>query len=136
MNNLAKAALAAAAMLVPGAAAAQPAIGNVRISAQIPVVCNIDSDDFAIDSAMGQAQGTVREFCNAAQGFVVMASYRPLEPGEEVRVSYDGETSELAPGGMSAVAFRSGPRLRTIPVLVRSTGLQSGISVALGMTPV
>lgn len=136
MKNLAKAALAAAATLVPAAAAAQPATGNVRISAEIPVVCNIDSDSFTVDPSMGQTNGTVREFCNAAQGFMVMASYRPLEPGEEVSVSYDGEVSELAPSGMSAVAFRRGPRLRTIPVLIHSTGLHSGIAVSLGMTAI
>ncbi len=134
MNILAKTALASAALLLPAAAQAEPATGSMRISAYVPAVCNIDADALSISGANGQASGTVQEFCNAGQGFFIMASYRPLEPGEQVTLSYDGEISQLAPGGMSPVAFRQGPRLATVPVTVQSSGLHGDIAISLAMT--
>ena len=136
MNILARAALVGATLLVPAAVQAQPATGSMGISGYVPAVCNIDAQALAISSTQGQASGTVQEFCNAGLGFVIMASYRPLEPGEQVTFSYDGEISQLAPSGMSAVAFRQGPRLRTVPVSVQSSGLHSGLAVSLAMTAI
>jgi hypothetical protein len=141
MKRLAKCLLPAVAMLVPAVAHADPTgTGNMRITAIVPMVCNIDTDSFSLNplDGLGQAdaQGTVREFCNSSQGFMVMASYRPLEAGEQVTVSYDGQTSALNASGMSSVAFRQGPRLRTVPVSIHSTGLHSGIAVSLGMTAI
>jgi hypothetical protein len=136
MKTLAKAALAGAALFLPAAAQAEPASGSMRISARVPVVCNIDADSLAIVGSDGQATGLVREFCNASQGFLVLASYRPLAPGEEVTLSYDGQVSQLAPSGMSAVAFRQGLRLRSVPVTIQSSGLQSGLAVSLAMTAI
>lgn len=134
MKILAGAALASAALLVPATAQAEPASGSMRISAYVPAVCNIDADTFAVSGTNGQASGTVQEFCNAGVAFVVMASYRPLEPGEQVALSYDGEISQLAPSGMSTVAFRQGPRLSTVPVTIQSSGLHSGLAVGFAMT--
>lgn len=121
-------------MLVPAAAQAQPATGSMRISASVPAVCNIDTNTLSVSGANGHASGTVQEFCNAGLGFVIMASYRPLESGEQVTLSYDGEISQLAPSGMSPVAFRRGPRLATVPVTIQSSGLHSGLAVSLAMT--
>jgi hypothetical protein len=136
MKIIAGVALASAALLVPAAAQAGETRGSMRISMTVPAVCNIDADGFAVSGTNSQVSGTVREFCNAAQGFMVMASYRPLEPGEQVTLSYDGEISQLAPSGMSAVAFRQGPRLSNVPVLIHSSGLHSGLAVSLAMTAI
>lgn len=115
--------------------AAGPASGRMQITLTVPKVCNIDTLGFTADpQAGGQAIGTVREFCNSSDGFMVMASHRQLMPGEQVRVIYDGEVSDLTAAGISPVAFRAGPRLRTVPVAIQSNGLQTPISVSLGMT--
>jgi hypothetical protein len=136
MNILARTALVGAMLIAPATAPAQPATGSMGISGYVPAVCNIDAQALTVSGTQGRASGTVQEFCNAGLAFVIMASYRPLEPGEQVTFSYDGEISQLGPSGMSAVAFRQGPRLRTVPVSIQSSGLHGGLAVSLAMTAI
>lgn len=137
MKRTSLAIAAAMTALAGGAARAAPdASGNMRISAIVPAVCGLEAPTIAVEADQAGAVGTVREFCNSSDGYMIMAGHRPLEAGEQVRIVYDGEVSELSPSGLSPVAFRSGPRLRSVPVMLQTTGLQTGLAISLAMTAI
>jgi hypothetical protein len=129
------AALAFAAISSP--AQARPnGSGSFRVGAVVPVVCGIDAPSLFVTEGSEEAVGSVQEFCNSARGFQIMASYRPLDAGEKVDLYYAGELTSLSSSGLSPVAFRSGPRVRTVPVSVRSTGLKSDLALSLALTAI
>jgi hypothetical protein len=115
---------------------AEEASGGFNIALQVPVVCDLDATDFALDQSQAELSGTVNEFCNSSRGFQVVASHRPLELSETVEVNYGGEQTRLERGGLSNIAFRSGPRLSTVPVRIRVTGLETQLSVSFAITAV
>lgn len=115
---------------------AEEASGGFNISLQVPVVCDLDATDFSLDQSQVELSGTVNEFCNSSRGFQVVASHRPLELSEIVEVNYGGEQTLLDRGGISNIAFRSGPRLSAVPVRIRVTGLETQLSVSFAITAV
>lgn len=118
------------------AMAATSSEGGFNISLYIPVVCDLDTTEFQFDSSQNEIVGQVHEYCNSSRGFQVVASHRPLEASESVEVGYGDQHSLLEQGGISMVAFRSGPRLSTVPVRIRASGLVSQLSVAFAVTAI
>ena len=138
MKRFARCCLAAvASTLLPTAAFAEgQASSGFRISLTVPEVCHIETSPVSVDETSGQASTSIFEMCNADRGFVVMASYRTLESGEQVQLNYDGETTQLDGSGISEVAHRNGPILGDVPVLIQTSGLVGGLTISLGMMPV
>lgn len=118
--------------VLPASAAAQESAG-LRISLNIPEVCQIETSTITVDESGRAASGSVFEMCNSGRGFRVMASHRTLSSGEEVEISYAGKTSQLDSSGLSDVAYRSGPTVGQVPVLIQSTGLLQNLTISLGM---
>ncbi|MBC2778762.1 hypothetical protein [Parasphingopyxis marina] len=138
MKTIKLVAVAAFSALLPtGAAMASPeASGGFGVSVTIPVVCDLDASAFVLDETQNLISGYVQEYCNSSRGFQVMASHRPLEAGEAVEVSYGGDVSLLDPAGISAVAFRAGPRLKAVPVSIQANGLEQQIAVSFAVTAI
>ena len=128
-------AVAIAVTALPTAAQADDgAPVGVRISLSIPEVCQIEASAISVDASSGRATGSVFEMCNSGRGFRVTASYRTLADGEEVRINYAGEISQLDATGMSALAYRSGPVVGHVPVSIQSSGLTADLAISLGLT--
>ncbi|PWG02219.1 hypothetical protein [Sphingosinicella humi] len=134
MNRLTLFCLAASALPAAAQAEGGRASGGVPISVTVPEVCQIEASAISVDATTGLASGTVFEMCNSGRGFRVVASYRALEEGEQVRIYYAGETRQLDPSGISAVAYRAGPVADSVPVSVQSTGLVQDLAISLGLT--
>lgn len=134
--NALRAAAVIICSLITTAAHAEEASGGFNIALQVPVVCDLDASEFSLDQSQAELSGTVNEFCNSSRGFQVVASHRLLELSETVEVDYGGEQTRLERGGMSNIAFRSGPRLSAVPVRIRVTGLETQLSVSFAITAV
>ena len=116
--------------LTAGAVAAEPG-GSLNVGAVVPPVCDISAQDFVMGGSNGQVTGYVREFCNTTTGYQIFASYRPLLAQEHVTVRYGDENSTFRGDGMSALAFRDGPRFRSVPVTFHHEGLQTNLAVGI-----
>ncbi len=137
MNKIGLGAFAITAAMLPATAHADPqSSGGFGITLTVPMVCDLDARDFVVDEAQENVSGFVREFCNSSRGFEVLASHRPLEEGEFVEVNYGNDYTRLEKAGISSVAFRSGPRLDTVPVRIRSVGLGSQLAVSFSITAI
>lgn len=122
-------------LLVPMGAHAEED-GGFAITMDVPVVCDLDANTFSLDRSRNMVTGTVREFCNSAIGFQVMAGHRPLQNNERVEVSYDGYASSLDASGVSIVSFRSGARSESVPVTIRTENVTEQISVSFAITAI
>ncbi|MBA3939745.1 MAG: hypothetical protein C0520_00885 [Sphingopyxis sp.] len=137
MNRIVLGACALTAATLPATAMAAPAESNgFGISLTVPVVCDLDARDFVVDAVQNSISGYVEEFCNSARGFQVLASHRPLGDSEVVELDYGGDYAQLERAGISSVAFRSGPRLGTVPVRIQAAGLESQLAVSFSITAI
>ena len=120
----------------PSAAAAEGgARAGLNISLSIPEVCEFHASPVTL-GAGGQAVVSVYEMCNSGRTFRIIANHRPLLAGENVRVSYADQSSQLSASGTSDVALRSGPMARTVRVSFQSDELAGDIAISLGMTAI
>lgn len=138
MKRLLKLSMTAAALVaVPSIACAEGGgQTGFQISLTIPEICDIEASSVLIEGSDGQVTVNVFEMCNSGRGFRVLASHRALEPTEQVRVNYAGQLTDLSPTGMSEVAFRQGPMVRSVPVAIQATALTQGIAISFGMTAI
>lgn len=118
------------------ASAAASSDGGFNISVTVPVVCDLDAENFQFDPSQNEVVGQVHEYCNSSRGFQVVASHRPLQASEIVEVGYGNQHSFLEERGLSTVAFRSGPRMSAVPVRIKASGLASQLSVAFAVTAI
>ena len=125
--------LAAAAAFPTAAQAGTDHSAGARISLVIPEVCQIDTADIVVDQDGGRASGNVLERCNSGRGFRVMASHRMLAGGEQVQISYAGQTRLLDSSGISDVAHRIGPTFGNVPVTIQTSGLVGNLAISLGL---
>ncbi|GAB5454726.1 MAG: hypothetical protein Hens2KO_09550 [Henriciella sp.] len=110
--------------------------GGFAISMDVPVVCNLDAETFSIEQSQNSVTGTVREFCNSAIGFQIVAGHRPLSSNERVEVEYDGTASDLDGSGFSIISFRSGARAESVPVTIRTENVSEALSVSFAITAI
>lgn len=123
-----------AVFTLPAAARAEGAgTGSVGISATVPEICQIDASSLVLGEGDVAVSGAVSEMCNSGRAFRVMASHRSLQPGESVEITYAGEVTRLDASGSSAIAHRSGPVARQVPVSVRSDGLVEALAISIGL---
>ena len=128
-------ALFAAALALPCAAQANPdASAGMRISMNIPEICQIEASIASVDPDSGVATGDVFEMCNSGHGFRVIASHRRLAAGETARIVYAGQGSPLAPTGLTEIAVRQGPVAKQVPFVVQAQGLREELAISLGIT--
>lgn len=118
-----------------GAMAASHAGGSMKIQAVVPEICKISVNEFVLTED-GRLTGGVQEFCNAATGYQIFASHRPLSATENASVKYGQDTADLNMSGLSAVAFRSGQRIEYVPVEIEATDLEAPLAVAFTMSPI
>jgi len=109
------------------------ASGGFQLSLTVPEVCDVDVNGSLVVEESGMAVLEVSEFCNSRRGFQGVASHRVLEPAEQVRINYGGQINELDKSGVSSIAFRQGPSLRTVPVTVQSAGVAAPLVISLGL---
>jgi hypothetical protein len=109
-------------------------LGN--ISATVPDVCSIETSPLRVDPMTGMVSGEVLEMCNSHRAFRLIASHRELEPGEQGRIDYAGQSRSLESEGISDVAIRQGPVIRRLPIFVRTTGLQQDLTISLGFAAI
>lgn len=98
------AAVAASAMMIAMAPASQAqtqyAIG---VQGYVPVICRVSLDASQVDANNGTASlGQLKEFCNSARGYQVVADYAPALAGASLIV--DGVEIPLNGNGSVAVS--------------------------------
>lgn len=125
--------MAAALVFMPAAASAASG-SSFGINLQIPVVCELDAPDLTIQPDQEFASGYAFESCNTQDGFMVMASHRPLEDGEQVEFNYAGQASMLSRAGSSVVATRRGAKHGQRMISVRQSQLREPLVLTLGAT--
>ncbi|MEQ5789309.1 hypothetical protein J3454_15565 [Erythrobacter sp. NFXS35] len=108
----------------------------MRISARIPPVCSLATSPLAVAGNETIASAVMFESCNTNQGFQVLATHRPLEPGESAKVSYDGQNSDLEVSGLSFIQFRRGARHGPVLVNVATGSLAAPLAISFALTPV
>lgn len=98
------AAVAASAMMVAMAPAAQAqARYEIGVQGYVPVICRVSLDASQIDVNSGTASlGQLKEFCNNARGYQVVADYAPALAGASLVV--DGVEIPLNGNGSVAVS--------------------------------
>ena len=79
----------------------QPSQANISVT--VPEICSIDARSLLIDKEKGVVSGEVLEMCNSNRAFRLIASHRMLQPGEQGRIDYAGESSNLDAEGISDV---------------------------------
>ena len=126
------------ALLLPTspASAASGDSGGFSISLTVPIVCDIEAQDFVLDLETNMVRGVVNEYCNSSRGFQILAGHRPLELGEQVDLDYDGSPASLDASGLSSIAFRAGPRLGPVPVAINTQGVLSNLAVSFSVTAI
>ncbi|HAA93568.1 MAG TPA: hypothetical protein DCE33_14055 [Rhodospirillaceae bacterium] len=112
----------------------QPSQANISVT--VPEICSIDARSLLIDKEKGVISGEVLEMCNSNRAFRLIASHRMLQPGEQGRIDYAGESSNLEAEGISDVAVRQGPVIRRFPIFVRTAGLQQDLTISLGFAAI
>ena len=117
-----------------GAAAETGAGHSIRLT--VPEVCELDLSQPLVVPQAGVAHAEVFEMCNSSRAFQVVATHRALEPGEEVRISYGGEANELDSSGVSSLAFRQGPVVRSVPMIVQGVSLATSLVISVGMAAI
>lgn len=125
-----------ATTLFTGAATAHaesPAASGFQISLSVPEICQIEATDMVAGNGEGASATQVFEMCNSRRGFRIVASHRPLLPGERVQINYAGQLSELDASGVSDIAVRNGPKVGHVPVLIQSDALADPIAISFGM---
>lgn len=131
-----------ASVLLLSALFAWPAAANAKsddsagagISATVPLVCEVSGYSVVLDSIAERATGYIREMCNGGNGFRMMATYRTLEMGEQVRVNYDGQLSQLGSSGLTQIAYRPGASSKMAPIVIETRGLSSSFAISIGIT--
>ena len=103
---------AAAALVSAPAMAGSQATETFQISATVPMACWVDHASPA--DARGQSEGHVTEACNSASGYVVSASYRPLDQSESARLIYGARMFDLSSLGEQEVHREYGPRIQQL----------------------
>ncbi len=128
--------------LAGGLACAMPAhaasndTSGFSIAVTVPIICDLEATDFIVDQTQNTVTGSVHEYCNSARGFHVLASHRPLQTGEQVDLNYGGVVSELAAGGFSSVAFRSGARIGNVPITIRANNVEAPLALSFAVTAI
>jgi hypothetical protein len=107
---------------------------SFRISVTVPEYCEIHASPINVGEGNGFAFGSVFESCNVQEGFQVAASYRSLEPGESVALSYAGQSRVLHADGWSQVANRVGAKYGVRPISIRHAGLTAPLAINLTIT--
>lgn len=99
---------------------------RIAISGHVPVICRVQVDETMVAPSTGTVSlGTLKEFCNNANGFRVVADYSPALAGASLIV--DGRTIALGQSGSVIVAESNQPANLTVPVeLALAEGGQSG----------
>lgn len=128
---------------VAGAAtmfAATPALANpqtsgtFRISAAVPMACWVDHAVQA--DALGASEGRVTEGCNSASGYVVSASYRPLDGSERAHLIYGHRSLDLSALGQQEVHRENGPRIQQIAYRFDDVRLNAPLTLSLTIQPI
>ncbi|GEM_PF-1742240 len=122
-----------AGSIATAANAGDGASAGFQLSLTVPEVCDVDVGTPLVVEEPGVAILQVSELCNSRRSFQVVASHRALEPQEQISINYGGQVNWLGMSGVSSVAFRQGPSLRTVPVTVQSVGVTSPLVISLGM---
>jgi len=137
MTNVAKAicalSTATAAFVAAPALASDSSSGSAEVTASIPVSCNIETRDFELRNDNSTVSGSVFEACNTNRGFQIVASHRALADGEDIRVLYGFNISQLRREGMSPIAMRSGARFGAVPVQIRAPSIDQPIAISFSM---
>lgn len=123
----------AASFVAAPASASDSSSGSAAVTARIPVSCNIETRDFVLQSDNSAISGLVFEACNTNRGFQIVASHRALADGEDIRVLYGFNISQLRREGMSPIAMRSGARFGAVPVQIRAPSIDQPIAIRFSM---
>lgn len=125
---------AAAALVSAPAMAGSQATGTFQISTTVPMACWVDHAAEA--DALGLSEGRVTEGCNSASGYVVSASYRPLEHSESARLIYGDRMFELSSLGQQEVHREYGPRIQQIVYRFDDVQLDAPLTLSLTIQPI
>lgn len=119
--------------LMPAQVAAEN-LDGVKVSVKVEEFCGLTATGLEMSVGQQVLQTTVQETCNRASGFHVIAGHRSLLAGEQVQIEYAGTVSDLDESGMSNVVFRPGPRIGSVPVILRARGLRENLLVNLTLS--
>ncbi|MEP0191732.1 MAG: hypothetical protein ABJP70_14030 [Erythrobacter sp.] len=129
-------AITIASLASSAALASDRSNGSFQVGAEIPIVCNLETDTFIADQDASLVRGSMFEACNTNRGFQVIATHRTLEENERVSVRYGFERSDLHPTGFSYVATRAGARYGAVPVEIEARELNQPISISFSLTAI
>lgn len=127
--------IAAVAASISSTAYAGPGdASNIRITARVPVVCQIDAPVVSLRDRGGSSEATVSEFCNSAGRYRINSSVTSHSPGETITVRYGDQKTVHTQQGTKPGLLRNGPSLQRVPVGVVSSDPQSVVVVRFSMT--
>lgn len=127
-------AMALAALAPAGVAQAKDGSTNTRVTASIPEVCGFSAPVLLADTSAETASAFAYEACNARRSYAITATTRLLDGGEAIALRFDGQVIDLASGGVTQVARRTGPTFMRVPISLQVQSLDAPVTVALSMT--
>lgn len=128
--------LATAALTAPlGELSAKEASGSAVITAHVPAVCEIATDNF-VATDDGTVTGSVLEYCNTSTSYQIIATHRPLASSETAEIRYGQERTFLRQTGLTAVAMRFGQRFERVGVEIQTQELAEPLAVSFSVTAV
>lgn len=128
---------AAAALLAPSLAAAEPkAGGTISLVAHVPVTCWVKPQNGPVRADPGVGGfGEVVEACNSPRGYRVSASYRPLGYGEQARLRYADRLIQLPSHGQTLLRQASLAQVRRVSYQFHDVMLHEPLVLALAIQP-
>lgn len=104
-----------ALMAAPAGATSSNGGGNLRLSAQVPVICKLSYQSEVSQVGSSFRLGQIKQYCNSPSGFAVSVDYSPGSlRNTSLRI---GDVAVLLDGSGHAELFRrDGPQIRVLDV--------------------
>jgi hypothetical protein len=107
---------------------------TVDIVGFVPVICRATVDATAVSPGEGTVQlGSLQEFCNSPNGYVVHADYSPAL--SQAKLLVDGQEVGLRKAGSSVISRSNRAAIRKQPIAIKLPKGVNGGSISFRIEP-
>lgn len=118
---------------LPAQASAE-AGGSLRLKTTVEAVCEFEADLNVLQPGAFGSLGTVTEFCNTGDGYLLTAEHRPLASDETVRLHFDNAPFALNASGRTTIVNRRGPVRRSSQVNIHQIDLAQPVVLSVAIS--
>jgi hypothetical protein len=108
--------------------------GSFRLKVSIDSVCEIDAKLKPVVPGASGTVGTVTEYCNTGDGYLLTAEHRPLAKNEMVELRLNRKAFALNPSGLTTIANRRGPVKRASAIDLDEANLNEPVVLTVSIS--